>query len=171
MVINALRSRERARYVPERRSHGGQPWSLTGNASAQTQVSQSAGDGDAAPQTSQADSPRSAKLACGGRHSRGNVGGLPRTRRRSIHASRNLSRAPSASLVIGYADPGQNRSAVRFGSSRVRGRGLGRAGRGPLAGRGPMSVTRTRASRCPVSCAAGSHAGSHADERPSSSSD
>ena len=44
MVINALRSRERARYVPERRSHGGQPWSLTGNASAQTQVSRSAAD-------------------------------------------------------------------------------------------------------------------------------
>jgi hypothetical protein len=53
------------------------------------------------------------------------VGGLPRTRRRSIHASRNLSRAPPASLVIGYADPGQNPSAVRFGSSRVRGEGSG----------------------------------------------
>ena len=34
----------------------------------------------------------------GSRHAGGNVGGLPRTRRRSIHASRNLSRAPSASL-------------------------------------------------------------------------
>jgi hypothetical protein len=40
-------------------------------------------------------------------------------------------------LVIGYADPGQNPSAVKFGSSRVRGRGLGRAGRGPVAGRRP----------------------------------
>jgi len=40
-------------------------------------------------------------------------------------------------FVIGYADPGQNPSVVRFGSSRVRGRGLGRAGRGPLAGRRP----------------------------------
>ena len=29
-------------------------------------------------------------------------------------------------FVIGYADPGQNPPAVRFGSSRVRGRGLGR---------------------------------------------
>ena len=74
------------------------------------------------------------------------MGGLPRTRHRSIHASRNLSRAPSASLrdhfVIGYADPGQNPSAVRFGSSRVRGRGLGRAGQGrawpddPISGLG-----------------------------------
>jgi hypothetical protein len=35
--------------------------------------------------------------------------------------------------VIGYADPGQNPSAVRFGSSRVRGRGLGRTGRGRSA--------------------------------------
>ena len=31
-------------------------------------------------------------------------------------------------FVIGYADPGQNPSDVRFGSSRVRGRGPGRAG-------------------------------------------
>ena len=36
---------------------------------------------------------------------------------------------------------------------------------------GPMLVTRTRASRCPVSWAAGSHAGTHAGKRPSSSSD
>jgi hypothetical protein len=42
--------------VPERRSHRGHSGSLTGNASAQPQVSQFAGDGDAAPQTSQADS-------------------------------------------------------------------------------------------------------------------
>src|SRR5262249_8827017 len=45
----------------------------------------------------------------------------------SVHDSRNLSRAPSASLVIGHATPGQNPSAARSGSSRVRGRGLGRA--------------------------------------------
>jgi hypothetical protein len=38
-------------------------------------------------------------------HAGGSVGVLPRTRRRSIHDSRNLSRAPSASLVIGYAAP------------------------------------------------------------------
>jgi hypothetical protein len=30
---------------------------------------------------------------------------LPRTRRRSVHDSRNLSRAPAASLVIGCAAP------------------------------------------------------------------
>jgi hypothetical protein len=40
-------------------------------------------------------------------------------------------------LVLGDAGTGQNPSAVKFGSSRVRGRGLGRAGRGPLAGRRP----------------------------------
>ena len=32
------------------------------------------------------------------RHAAGRVGGLPRTRRRSVHDSRNLSRAPPASL-------------------------------------------------------------------------
>jgi hypothetical protein len=36
-------------------------------------------------------------------------------------------------FVIGCADPGQNPAAVRFGSSRVRGRGPGRARRGLLA--------------------------------------
>ena len=33
----------------------------------------------------------------GQEHAGGNVGGLPRTRRRSVHDSRNLSRAPAAS--------------------------------------------------------------------------
>ena len=46
----------RARYVPERRSHRGQSRSLTVSVSADPQVSQSAGDGATAPQTSQADS-------------------------------------------------------------------------------------------------------------------
>jgi hypothetical protein len=32
-------------------------------------------------------------------------GFLPRTRRRSVHDSWNLSRAPAASLVIGFAAP------------------------------------------------------------------
>ena len=49
----------RARYVPERRSHRGQSRSLTVSVSADPQVSQSAGDGATAPQTSQADSPTS----------------------------------------------------------------------------------------------------------------
>ena len=44
--------------------------------------------------------------------------------------------------VIGYADPGQNPSAVRFGSSRVRGRGLGRAARSLPAAGSPMAVMR-----------------------------
>jgi hypothetical protein len=47
------------------------------------------------------------------------------------------------------------------------------AGQGavPSSAEGPMLLTRTRALRWPVSCAAGSHAGSHGDERPSTSSD
>jgi hypothetical protein len=50
--------------------------------------------------------------------------------------------------VIGYADPGQNPPAVRSGSSRVRGRGLGRARRGLLAGGRSDAVTSTRAPQC-----------------------
>src|SRR6266851_7689552 len=46
----------RARDVPERGSHRGQPRSLTVSGTADPQVSQSAGGGAAAPQTSQADS-------------------------------------------------------------------------------------------------------------------
>jgi len=38
-------------------------------------------------------------------------------------------------FVIGYAASGQNPPAVRFGSSRVRGEGLGRAGRCHSAGK------------------------------------
>jgi hypothetical protein len=51
-VRSCLRIRcSRARCVPERRSHRGHSGSLTGNASAQPQVSQSAGDSDTAPKT------------------------------------------------------------------------------------------------------------------------
>ena len=39
----------------------------------------------------------------------------------SLHASRNPSRHLRHHRVIGHADPGQNPSAVRSGSSRVRG--------------------------------------------------
>jgi hypothetical protein len=42
--------------------------------------------------------------------------------------------------VIGCADPGQNPPAVRSGSSRVRGRGLGRQWRGRCPGAGPAAV-------------------------------
>ena len=45
----------RARYVPDRRSHRGQSRSLTVSAPGDPQVSQSAGNGATAPQTSQAD--------------------------------------------------------------------------------------------------------------------
>ncbi len=45
--------------------------------------------------------------------------------------------------VIGYANPGQNPSAVRFGSSRVRGRGLRRAGRGHGVGETSEMGNRT----------------------------
>jgi len=65
------------------------------------------------------------------------VGGLPRTRRRIIHVSRNLSRALQHHFVIGCADPGQNPPAVRSGSSRVRGRDLGRAEARYSASAGP----------------------------------
>ena len=46
----------RARCVPEQRSQGGQSRSLAVSAPADPQVGRSAGDGDTAPQTSQADS-------------------------------------------------------------------------------------------------------------------
>ena len=46
----------RARYVPDRRSHRGQPRSLTDSRTVDPQVSRSAGSRAAAPQTSQADS-------------------------------------------------------------------------------------------------------------------
>jgi hypothetical protein len=45
--------------------------------------------------------------------------------------------------VIGYADPGHNPPAARSGSSRVRGRGLGRAGRGHGAGETSEMGSRT----------------------------
>jgi hypothetical protein len=52
-------------------------------------------------------------------------------------------------FVIGHADPGQNPPAVRFGSSRVRGTDLGRAGRGLLAAEGLTAVASTRAPHGP----------------------
>ncbi len=58
----------------------------------------------------------------------------------------------------------------RFSGWQTAAPGQGRA-RSPSPVEGPMSVTRTRASRCPMSCAAGSHAGSHTDERPSGTPD
>ena len=53
--------------------------------------------------------------------------------------------------VIGYADPGQNPSAVRSGGSRVRGRGLDRQRYGRCSGVDPLAVMTTGAPRGPVS--------------------
>ena len=64
-----------------------------------------------------------------GRHAGEMCGWPPRTRRRSIHASRSLSRAPPASLRDRLRRPWtENPSAVGFGSRRVRGRGRRQAG-------------------------------------------
>ena len=109
------------------------------------------------------------------------MGVLPRTRRRRICDSRNLS---SPSVAAGQPlsvklhgsctrEDGLDRTRPSPGSAAIGFGGGVWAGQGavPSPVEGPMSVTRTRASRCRASCAAGSHAGSHADERPSSSSD
>ena len=118
---------------------------------------------------------------CWRRACRWNVGVLPRTRRRRICDSRNLS---SPSVAAGQPlsvklhgsctrEDGLDRTRPSLGSAAIGFGGGVWAGQGavPSPVEGPMSVTRTRASRCRAPCAAGSHAGSHADERPSSSSD
>jgi hypothetical protein len=105
----------------------------------------------------------------GREHAGGNVGVLPRTRRRSIHDSRNLaSRAPAASLrdrlrrpVTGARLPSGS-AAIGFG-----GGAWARPGRGQVARNRPgdgedQGVTLS---------AAGSHARSHGDEQPSGALD
>jgi hypothetical protein len=77
------------------------------------------------------------------------VGVLPRTRRRSVHDSRNLSRAPAASLRDRLRRP-LTEPVCRMirqlsGSGEGPGTGQGVAGL-PEAGR--EMATRTRASRC-----------------------
>jgi hypothetical protein len=54
------------------------------------------------------------------------VGGLPRTRRRSVHDSRNLSRAPAASLRDRLRRP-LTETRLPYGSAAIGfgGRGLG----------------------------------------------
>jgi hypothetical protein len=52
---------------------------------------------------SQGDSPRPARSGNGSRHASGNAGGLPRTRRRSIHASRAIRR----SVPVAWQRPGE----------------------------------------------------------------
>ena len=84
--------------MPERRSHRGQSRSLTDNVSADPQVSQSAGHGDAAPPTSQADSAACENGTGGRRYAGGNVVASPKPAVGVFTPGRNLSRAPSASL-------------------------------------------------------------------------
>jgi hypothetical protein len=69
--------------------------------------------------------------------------------------------------VIGCADPGQNPSVVRSGSSRVRGRGLGRR-RGRCPGADPVAVMTTEAPRGPASGTTGGDV-SHVNAEPRSS--
>jgi hypothetical protein len=63
------------------------------------------------------------------------------------------------------------RGRVELPTFRLSGWQTAGSGQGavPSPVEGPISVTRTRASRCSASCAAGSHAGSHADGRHSGS--
>ena len=88
----------------------------------------------------------------GSQHAGGNVGASPEP---AVGVFTPAGTCPGRlwrHFVIGYADPGQNPSAVRFGSSRVRGRV--RAGPGavswPMAG--PTAVTSTRAPHCKALC-------------------
>ena len=65
-------------------------------------------------------------LAGGSRHA-GGIWWAPRTRRRSIHASRNLSRAPSASLRDRLRRPWTEPACRQVRQQSGSGRGLGRA--------------------------------------------
>jgi hypothetical protein len=84
----------------------------------------------------------------GQKHAGGSVGDLPRTRRRSVHDSRNLSRAPLASLRDRLRRPLTEpicRQVRQLSGSRERpGTGQG-AARLPETGR--EMATKTRASR------------------------
>ena len=79
----------------------------------------------------------------------GSVGVLPRTRRRSIHDSRNLSRAPAASLRDRLRRPLTEPVCrmVRQLSGSGEGPGTGRGAAG-LPETGREMAARTRASRC-----------------------
>ena len=72
---------------------------------------------------------------------------LPRTRRRSIHASRNLYRAPAASLRDRLRRPWTEPVCRQVGSSRVRGRDLDRQQRGRCPSADPVAVMTTGARR------------------------
>jgi hypothetical protein len=94
----------------------------------------------------------------GREHVRGSVGGLPRTRRWSVHDSRNL-RAPAASLRDRLRRPVTEPVCrqVRQLSGSGEGPGPGRGAAGlPEAGR--EMAARTRASRCHQPRATARHA-------------
>jgi len=69
------------------------------------------------------------------------------TRRRSVTPAGTCPGRLRRHCVIGCADPGQNPSAVRSSSSRVRGRGLGRATVRPVPPCRPAAVTTNRTPR------------------------
>jgi hypothetical protein len=75
------------------------------------------------------------------------VGVLPRTRRRSVHDSRNLSRAPAASLRDRLRRPLTEPVCRMVRQLSGSGEGPG-TGQGPVAGNRPEMAMRTRASRC-----------------------
>ena len=88
-------------------------------------------------------------------HAGGSAGGLPRTRRRSVHASRNLSRAPAASLRDRLRRPWtepvcrqvrqQSGSGEGSGQDRVRSRRREDLGDGEQDQRLTATVTATAA--------------------------
>src|SRR5439155_18010231 len=82
-------------------------------------------------------------------HAHGSVGALPRTRRTSVHDSRNLSRAPPASLRDRLRRPLTEPVCrqVRQLSGSGEGPGTGQAA-AKLPETGLEMVTRTRASPC-----------------------
>jgi hypothetical protein len=93
--------------------------------------------------------PESCYGSGGQKHAGGSVCGLPRTRRRSVHDSRNLSRAPLASLRDRLrrplTEPVCRQVRQLSGSGEGPGTGQGAAG-SPETGR--EMATRTRTSRC-----------------------
>ena len=92
-------------------------------------------------------------------------GCLPRTRRRSVHASRNLSRAPAASLRDRLCRPWTEPVCRQVRQQSGSGEGSGHCSGAVRASIGAAAMTRTRAPTCPAPSTTGSHAGSHTDER------
>ena len=93
------------------------------------------------------DCPRSARLGCRQSACRRNMDALPRPAVGCIHASRNLSRAPSASLRDQLCRPWTEPVCHQVPRQQP-GREGHWAGRGPHAGAGPEVVTSTKTTRC-----------------------